>query len=110
MRNYGIDLLKLFAMLGVVMLHVLGRGGVVSASISEGLFSVKYLVLYWLYAFVYPAVNVFVLSTGYVMWNRKWRLSRLVELWIEVVFYSVISVLVVDLSCPKLDVACIDYI
>ncbi|EOS72255.1 hypothetical protein C819_04357, partial [Lachnospiraceae bacterium 10-1] len=31
-RNYGIDLLRIIAMLLVVVLHVLGQGGVLEAS------------------------------------------------------------------------------
>lgn len=31
-RNYGIDLLRLIAMFMVVILHVLGQGGVISAT------------------------------------------------------------------------------
>ena len=30
-RNYGLDLLRMIAMLMVVVLHILGKGGVLSA-------------------------------------------------------------------------------
>ena len=34
-RNYGIDLLRLFAMFMVVILHTLGHGGVLNAATDE---------------------------------------------------------------------------
>ena len=85
-RNYGIDLLRMVLMYMVVVLHVLGHGGVLDA--LEPL-SVKYSLAWLLECLALCAVNGYALVTGYLYFRSKWRLSSLVQLWIQVWIYSV---------------------
>ena len=85
-RNYGIDLLKMISMQMIVLLHVLGVGGVLE-NLPE--LSAGYDLGWLLESACYCAVNCFALSTGYLMCGSKVRYHRLLQLWLQVVFYTV---------------------
>lgn len=85
-RNLGIDLLRALAMFLVILWHFVGQGGLLAqAQPGSGKF--------WLLSFVQIlnccCVNLYGLTTGYVMWNKPFRLSRVVKLWATTVFWSV---------------------
>lgn len=83
-RNYGIDLYKIFAMYMVVVVHILNAGGVFKNCEQPSLNSfVASIVL----IFVYSAVNCFALASGYIMINVKYKFSRIINYWLQVVFY-----------------------
>ncbi len=85
-RNYGIDALKIIAMFMVLVLHILGAGGVLEAS-ENG--SAQYHVAWLMEIGSYPAVNIFGLTTGYLMINNRWKMSRVIGLWLQIFCYSV---------------------
>ena len=84
-RNYGIDLLRILSMFMIVILHVLGRGGILG--VAEVL-SVHYEVAWLLEIFCYGAVNMYALISGYVGVNSKYKLSNIITLWLQVFFYT----------------------
>lgn len=84
-RNYGLDLLRLVSMLMVVLLHVLNRGGVISATSPS---SLGYWLLWLLEAVAFCGVDCFALITGYVYAQGKHRFSSLAVLWLQTVFYT----------------------
>ena len=89
-RNHGIELLRIFAMLLAAVLHILKKGGVITA--SEGNLA-AYSTVWLLEAAAYCAVNCYALISGYVGYSdrpKPLRLARCIELWLQVVFYSVI--------------------
>lgn len=89
-RNHGIELLRIFAMLLAAVLHILKKGGVIIA--SEGNLA-AYSTVWLLEAAAYCAVNCYALISGYVGYSdrpKPLRLARCIELWLQVVFYSVI--------------------
>lgn len=92
-RNYGIDLLRCFAMAMVVMLHILSRSGLLK--IPAG--SLKYEVCWFIEIFCYCAVDCFVIISGYVGLNNKFKLSRIINLWMQVVFYSILCTVIMGL-------------
>ena len=85
-RNYGIDLLRIVTMLGVCMLHVLGHGGVLGAAIRVHQFDTA-----WLMEVIgYPAVNCFLLISGFVGCKRVLpSLKSVISLYLTVLLYSV---------------------
>ena len=85
-REYGIDLLRILSMLMVVILHTLGNGGVLN-NVKAG--SVNYYVAWLMEIAVLCAVDCFALISGYVLYKPGFKLSRLIELWFQVFFYSV---------------------
>lgn len=88
-RNYGIDLLRIVSMLYVVMLHVLGLGGITKAA-QMG--SAQYYFSWFWEMWVYCAVNIFGLISGYVGYTsekRPYRYENYIVLWLQVVMWGV---------------------
>lgn len=85
-RNYGIDLLRCFAMAMIVMLHTLSKSGLLTET-TVG--SLKYEIVWFMEIFCYCAVDCFIIISGFVGLNSKFRISRILLLWLQVEFYSV---------------------
>lgn len=86
-RNYGIDLLRVVATLMIIVLHILGIGGVLQTALPN---SIVYKIAWFMEIVAYCAVNCYALISGYVGVNSKFRLSHILNLWLQVCFYSVI--------------------
>lgn len=85
-RNLGIDCLRAVSMLAVICLHILGQGGLISHTAAN---SGKYYLLNFLNILCSCAVDAYGLTTGYLLCDRPFRLSRLGKLWLTTVFWSV---------------------
>lgn len=86
-RNYGIDLLRVVSMLFVIMLHIMGHGGVLASTGTYWHFSAAWL----LETIAYPAVNCFVLISGFVGYRGEKhmpRLKNIFSIFFTVLFYS----------------------
>ena len=84
-RNYGVDLLRVVSMFYIVMIHNLGYGGVVAAA-ARG--SAHHLVGRFLEMWVYSALDIFALISGYVGYReqeQKFHYSNYLILWLQVV-------------------------
>lgn len=98
-RNYGIDLLRMLSMFMIVNLHVLGQGGVMVRIVGA---EAGYYASWFLETCAYCAVNCYGLISGYVGVNGKFRPARLLELWIQVFFYSGGITLIYAIAAPGL--------
>lgn len=96
-RNYGIDMLRIISMFMVVILHLLGYGGILGNAIQ---LSSNYWVAWFLEISAYCAVNCFALISGYVMHNSSAKLSKLLELWLQIIFYTILITLVLFIFFP----------
>ena len=85
-RNFGIDLLRGLAMFLVILWHFIGQGGLLVYA-EPG--SVKYWVLCFVQILSACCVNLYGLTTGYMMCDKPFRLSRIAKLWATTVFWSV---------------------
>ena len=85
-RNFGIDFLRIISMLFVICYHILSQGGIL---ISSEAGSPKHYILSLCNTLVYCAVNFYGITTGYVLCQKGFKLSRLTKLWLTVVFWSV---------------------
>ena len=83
-RNYGIDLLRILAMLFVVLLHICSHGGALSAATGASVHAVNIVR-----SFAMCAVNAFVMISGFVMVESTFKSKRVISLWAEALFYSV---------------------
>lgn len=83
-RNTGIDFLKILCMIMIVVLHILKASGM----LSQGDDPVRYSISWLLETLSYCAVNCYGLITGYLMIDKKFKLSRIISLWLQVLFYS----------------------
>ncbi len=98
-RNMGIEALRLVAMFMVVMLHVLGRD-----ALNAPFMSVRYLTAWLMEIASLCAVNCYALISGYVGIYSRFKPSRLLSLWLQTLFYS----LLITLIYSKYDPAAVD--
>lgn len=85
-RNIGIELARIISMLMVVILHTIGHGGILDNTIG---LSVNNNLIYLLNIACYGAVDMYAIITGYVCVKSKYRWERIIELWLQVTFYTV---------------------
>lgn len=88
-KMVNLELLRCVAMLMVVVLHYLGKGGLLAELTGEGLGAVG-AAAWLLEAFCIVAVNVYMFISGYFLSMSSFKLSRLLQLWLQVWFYSVV--------------------
>lgn len=86
-RQANIELLRIIAMLMVVTLHYLIKGQATVSLVDDT--GILNLLLWFLKAFCIVTINVYVLISGYFLLDAKWKISRLLTLWLQVMFYSV---------------------
>lgn len=101
-RNYGIDLLRLFAMFYVVLSHVLGHG---NAPNDMDRSSSAFIACHVLYILSISAVNIFALISGYVGYRpeeQTYRYSNILTIWLQVVFYNILIALLGELYNSEL--------
>lgn len=97
-RNCGLDLLRCLSMFFVIVLHVFNHGGLADAmetDLAGRSLSTMVQVL------VYPAVDCFVLLSGYLLCRRSFRLSRVIKIWTTVAFWSVVIQCVFYIMRPE---------
>lgn len=85
-RNQGLDLLRLLAGLAVVMLHY-NYG--IAFKIIDGVPYVNRMILYAMEALSIPAVNIFLLISGFFLYRSEKRcLGKILNLFIFAVFVN----------------------
>ncbi|WP_295137965.1 acyltransferase family protein [uncultured Catenibacterium sp.] len=97
-RNTGIELLKIVSMLMVVTLHVLLFG---MNYYEAHILTPKGFITNMIEAICYCAVNIYAIITGYLMVNKNPKVYRIVDLWIQVVFYLIISTMLIKIYYPQ---------
>ena len=86
MRNYGIDLLKIIAMINIINMHINIKTSYLQLHSQE----IKYKQVYLLQVFSYWPVDTFGLISGIVGY-KKYKFSNIIFLYSQYFFYSVIS-------------------
>ena len=97
-RNLGIEALRVISMFMVIFLHILNHG--IDYPKLEP-FSFNWFLGWFIEALCYCAVNIYAMISGYVMVNSKPKLSRLIILWLEVLFYSGVSEIILQILTPN---------
>ena len=100
-RIVSIELLRMLAMMMVVMLHYLDKGGVLPALTGE--MGMNGYVAWGLESLSIVAVNVYMLISGYFLVESGFKPGRLVELLCQVLFYTLL-IPVILLAAGILDV------
>lgn len=86
-RQTNIELLRILAMFMIISLHYIGKGVTLFPYQLEG-FAVNGYISWLIEAFSYVAVNVYILISGYFLVNSKFRLDKMIRIWLQVFFYS----------------------
>ena len=97
-RNYGIDLLRMVAMVFVILLHITGVGGICA---NATLFSPQFFLSQFIRIATFCAVNCYALISGFVGWTRTPKLSSLLRLWVKVMAFCVILTVLAQLRAPE---------
>ena len=85
-RNTNIELLRVISMLMIVTLHYMYQGGVLhTLQFTDANFALSWLIE----SFCYVSVNCYVLISGYFLCKSSFKLRKVIDIIIEVVFYSV---------------------
>lgn len=85
-HSYRVDLCRVIAIIMIMGLHICDHGGVLRNTDTLGL---QY-ELFGLYeCFCIAGVNIFALISGYVLYNKSFKLSQAIKLWIKVLFFSI---------------------
>lgn len=98
MRYVGIDLLKIIAMLFIMSLHIDGHGGIINLVNMNGELNI---VLWMWEAICICAVNIYALASGYLNYKKKVKFSRYIMLWLQVVFFGLVTFFVFKTAMPK---------
>ena len=82
----GIEVLRILAMLMIVSLHYLGKGGILETT----QLSTNYLLGSLIDSFCYVCVNCYVLISGYfLVKSSDFKIEKACKLWLQIFFYSV---------------------
>lgn len=96
-RNYGIDLLRITAMVMVGILHTLRQGGALDGLTPQ---MNQYKAGWFLEIAAFCAVNCYALISGYVGIRAKYKYSNFAVLWLRVVFYTISITIVYAVFFP----------
>lgn len=86
-RMANLEVLRCVAMMMVVVLHYLGKGGLLPDLTAP--LSAQDTVAWLLEAFCIVAVNVYMMISGYFLCESSFKFSRLLTLWLQLEAYSV---------------------
>ena len=101
-RVVSIELLRMLAMMMVVMLHFLDKGGILPDLTKE--MSPAGYVAWGMECMSIVAVNVYMLISGYFLVESGFKPGRLVELICQVLFYTILVPLILGL-CGFVDLS-----
>lgn len=94
-REANIELLRLLAMAMVVSLHYLSKGELLADATKP--MDATGITSWLLESFSIAAVNTYVLISGYFMVHSSFKPMRLVKLWLQVLFYTILTPVVLGL-------------
>lgn len=88
-RMANLELLRIVAMLLIVVLHFLGKGGWLTELTEPSMPYMGY-VAWGMEALAIGSLNVYMLLSGYFLIEGSFRVKRLLQLFLQVLFYSII--------------------
>lgn len=94
-RSAKLDLLRIFSMFLIVLLHSIDHSGVLEATSVSSLY-IK-IIIYSLYGICQISVNCYVILSGYFLVKSKFKLDKLIQLWLETVFYGFIFKIIIPI-------------
>ena len=90
-RNLNIELLRIVAMLLIIIGHSIGHTYILDAIPKN---SINYYLVSLLQVISYPATNIYVMISGYLLCEKHFSAKRIATIWIQVFFYSALLMLV----------------
>lgn len=90
-RKNNIELLRILSMYMILILHLLRFSGFLDIATTN---TVKSFIIWFLESLCFVAVNCYVIISGYFLVDSKFKFKKLINIWLEVMFYSVIIYLI----------------
>lgn len=90
-RHTGIDVLRIASMLSITAIHYINYSGLLE--VNNILFANKILFTL-LYNFAIASINLFPLISGYLLALKPFSVKRVVRLWFDVIFTSLLFLLI----------------
>lgn len=87
-RKPQFELLRIISMLSIVLLHFLSHGGV-NEQLIQG--SASFFIFPFFRSVAYLGVNCFVLISGYFLCEKEFKVSRIIKILLQTLFYSVLG-------------------
>lgn len=98
-RMANLELLRIVSMLLIVVLHFLGKGGWLTELTEASMPRMGY-VAWGLEALAIGSLNVYMLLSGYFLIESSFKVKRLLQLFLQVLFYSIaIGVIAAAFGC-----------
>lgn len=85
--NTGISILRIIAMVWVILFHFADHG---VTDMIEAPFNISWIMLAFGRMGGGIGNCIFVLVTGYVLYGQEYKLYRIIKLWLEIFFYSIV--------------------
>lgn len=99
-RNVGLDIARISAMCGIIILHILGQGGVLEACDIN---STEYWISWWIEICAYCSVDLFALLSGWLgIHKKRHSIFRTFELIMIMLFYSLVITWLFLMLCPDI--------
>jgi len=102
-RDSGIEVLRIMAIMMVIAIHAFNNGNYFEEAVNVGGFVKQ--VSTGIRIFLRPAVNIFVIITGYFMVKMKFDIKkaykRVLRIYLIILFYSIVLYLLTFLLGPK---------
>lgn len=83
-RESNYELLKILAMLAIVLGHTLGHGGILNNTSG-----IIHIIFKFIFYTIIIHVNIFVMITGYFQYDKPMKIKKLLNLYIEILFYKI---------------------
>lgn len=90
-RKTNIELFRILAMWGILILHCMGQGRVLGTVVAG---TTSYYLFWTLEAFCYASVNIFALISGYFLVFGSFKPRKVIALWAQIFFWSILVFLV----------------
>lgn len=84
-RNIHVEILRIVAMIMIIIGHSIGHTHLLENMSSK---DINYYLLLLLRIICNMATNVYVLMSGYYLCDKVFMVKRIVNLWVQVFFYS----------------------
>lgn len=92
-KKSSIELLRILSMIMILFLHIFNYTGLLYAVEK---FTINYYLIWMLEALCFVAVNCYVLISGYFLVESKFSFNRILKIWIQTFFYSILITFVIS--------------
>lgn len=86
-KNLNLELLRIVAMLLIIIGHTIGHTHLLDAISPR---TINYYLVSLLQIISYPATNIYVMISGYLLCDKRFNTKRIALIWIQVFFYSLL--------------------